>query len=192
MQLVRRQKIMAEKYMTSTTETTVLGLFEEIDQAATALRHLKSERGANSQDLMVLSSVPFPEGVLEADRSPIRLPLITVIFAVVGILFGIALAAGTAQLYLIRVGGKPVSPVPPTAIIAYEMMMLFALSAAFFAALFEMRLPSWRSKVYDPRISEGMIGIAAHCADAEQAARAESFCREAGAADVRRDARSFE
>ena len=173
-------------------ETTILGLFAEIDQAADALRRLKQERGRGTEDLMVLSSVPFPEGVLEADRTPIRLPLITVIFAVVGILFGIALAAGTAQLYLIRVGGKPISPIPPTAIIAYEMMMLSALSAAFFAALFEMRLPSWRSKVYDPRISEGMIGIAAHCATAEQATQAEEFCRAAGAADVRRDARSFE
>ena len=173
-------------------ETTILGLFEEIEPAAAALRRLKQDRGDGSQDLMVISSVPFPEGVLEADNSPIRLPLITIIFAVAGILFGIALAAGTAQLYLIPVGGKPVSPVPPTAIIAYEMMMLSALSAAFFAALFEMRLPSWRSKVYDPRISEGMIGIAAHCGDSEQADRAERFCRDAGAADIRRDARSFE
>ncbi len=173
-------------------QTTVLGLFEDIDPAAAALRQLKRDRGEGSQDLMVLSSVPFPEGVLEADASPIRLPIITIGAAVVGILFGILLAAGTAQLYLIRVGGKPISPVPPTAIIAYEMMMLFALSTAFAAALFEMRLPSWRSKVYDPRISEGMIGIAAHCGDSEQADRAERFCRDAGAADVRRDARSFE
>ena len=173
-------------------ETTVLGLFEEIDQAANALNRLRSEGGAASEDLMVLSSVPFPEGVLEADKSPIRLPLITILFALVGIGFGIALAAGSAQLYLIRVGGKPISPVPPTGIIAYEMMMLFALSAAFFAALFEMRLPNWRAKVYDPRISEGLIGIAAHCADEKQATRAERFCREAGATDVRHDARSFE
>lgn len=141
---------------------------------------------------MVLSSVPFPEGVLEADKSPIRLPLITIIFALVGIAAGVVLAGGSAELYLIRVGGKPISPVPPIGIIAYEMMMLFALSAAFFAALFEMRLPSWRAKVYDPRISEGLIGIAAHCADDDQAAQAERLCREAGAVDVRRDARAFE
>ncbi len=173
-------------------ETTILGLFEDIDQAAGALNRLRGEGGAVAEDLMVLSSVPFPEGVLEADQSPIRLPLITVIFAFVGIAFGIALAGGTAELYLIRVGGKPISPVPPIGIIAYEMMMLFALSAAFIAALFEMRLPSWRAKVYDPRISEGLIGIAAHCADDDQATRAERFCREAGAADVRRDARAFE
>lgn len=173
-------------------ETTILGLFEDIDHAAGALNRLRGEGGAASEDLMVLSSVPFPEGVLEADKSPIRLPLITILFALVGIGAGIALAGGSAELYLIRVGGKPISPVPPIGIIAYEMMMLFALSAAFFAALFEMRLPSWRAKVYDPRISEGLIGIAAHCADDDQAARAERFCREAGAADVRRDARSFE
>ena len=173
-------------------ETTVLGLFEEIDQAANALNRLKREGGTDTQELMVLSSVPFPEGVLEADRSPIRLPLLTVFFALVGIAFGVALASGSAQLYLIRVGGKPISPAPPIAIIAYEMMMLFALSGAFAAALFEMRLPSWRAKVYDPRISEGLIGIAAHCATAEKADQAESFCREAGATDVRRDARSFE
>ena len=173
-------------------ETTVLGLFEEIDGAAGALNRLRGEGGAASEDLMVLSSVPFPEGVLEADRSPIRLPLITIIFALVGIVAGIALAGGSAELYLLRVGGKPISPAPPIAIIAYEMMMLFALSAAFFAALFEMRLPSWRAKVYDSRISEGLIGIAAHCVDEEQAVRAERFCREAGATDVKRDARAFE
>jgi hypothetical protein len=173
-------------------ETTVLGLFEEIDGAAGALNRLRGEGGAASENLMVLSSVPFPEGVLEADRSPIRLPLITIIFALVGIVAGIALAGGSAELYLIRVGGKPISPAPPIAIIAYETMMLFALSAAFFAALFEMRLPSWRAKVYDSRISEGLIGIAAHCVDEEEAARAERFCREAGATDVKRDARAFE
>jgi hypothetical protein len=173
-------------------ETTVLGLFEEIDGAAGALNRLRGEGGAASENLMVLSSVPFPEGVLEADRSPIRLPLITIIFALVGIVAGIALAGGSAELYLIGVGGKPISPAPPIAIIAYETMMLFALSAAFFAALFEMRLPSWRAKVYDSRISEGLIGIAAHCVDEEEASRAERFCREAGATDVKRDARAFE
>ena len=184
---------MAEVFSAGTrSETTVLGLFEELDQAANALERLKREGNTAAQELMVISSVPFPEGVLEADRSPIRLPLLTVGFALTGIAFGIALASGTAELYLIRVGGKPVSAAPPIAIIAYEMMMLFALAGTFFAALFEMRLPSWRSKVYDPRISEGMIGIAAHCATAEKANQAESFCREAGAIDVRRDARSFE
>ncbi len=173
------------------TAATVLGLFEDIPQAANALNRLQDEGGRDTRDLMVLSSVPFPEGVLEADRSPIRLPIVTLIFALVGIGMGLLLAGGTALLYVLRTGGKPIVAGPPIGIIAYEMMMLVALTAAFLTALFEMRLPDWRAKVYDPRISEGLIGIAAHCADEEQARQADGFLREAGAVDVRRDARSF-
>ncbi|MBV9851798.1 MAG: DUF3341 domain-containing protein [Armatimonadetes bacterium] len=173
-------------------DTTILGLFEDIPHAAAALNRLRDEGRRTSQDLMVISSVPFPEGVLEADKSRIRLPMITLIFALVGILAGFALAGGTAYAYILRTGGKPVESGPPIGIIAYEAMMLFALGSAFLAALFEMRLPSWRAKVYDPRISEGLIGIATHCADEDSARQAELFCREAGAVDVRRDARDFE
>lgn len=172
-------------------DTTILGLFEEISEAAAALKRLRGEGKRDSQDVMVISSVPFPEGVLESDRSPIRLPIFTLVFALVGIGLGILLALGSQELYIARTGGKPIASGPPTAIIAYEAMMLIALVGAFFTALFEMRLPSWRAKVYDPRISEGLIGIATYCSTSEEATQAESFFREAGAADVRRDARSF-
>ncbi len=171
--------------------TTVLGLFEDIDHAADALNKLQGEGGRASDDLMVLSSVPFPEGVLEADKSKIRLPIFTLLAALVGIGAGILLAGGSAALYVLRTGGKPIESGPPVGIIAYEVMMLFALGAAFAAALFEMRLPSWRAKVYDPRISEGLIGIAAHCETEEAASQAEGFFRDTGAVDTRRDARSF-
>ncbi len=173
-------------------DSTILGLFEDIPHAAAALNRLRTDGKRDSENLMVLSSVPFPEGVLEADRSKIRLPVITLIFALVGIGAGFLLAGGSAGLYLIRTGGKPIEAGPPFGIIAYESMMLFALTAAFVAALFEMRLPSWRAKVYDPRISEGLIGIAAHCGSQYEVEQAEAFCREAGAVDVRRDARDFE
>ncbi len=172
-------------------DTTVLGLFEEISEAALAMNRLRNEGKRDSQDVMVISSVPFPEGVLESDRSPIRLPIFTLIFALVGIGLGILLALGSQELYVIRTGGKPIASGPPTAIIAYEIMMLIALVGAFVTALYEMRLPSWRAKVYDPRISEGLIGIATYCNTSEQVSEAESYFREAGAADVRRDARSF-
>ncbi|HEX5323405.1 MAG TPA: quinol:electron acceptor oxidoreductase subunit ActD [Capsulimonadaceae bacterium] len=176
----------------SDAQTTVLGLFEDIAHAADALTRLQKDSRRESDDLMVLSSVPFPEGVLEADRSKIRLPIITVVFAVIGIMLGLLLAGGSAALYVLHTGGKPILSGPPIGIIAYEVMMLVALTAAFLAALYEMRLPSWRAKVYDPRISEGLIGIAAHCANSDQAQQAEERLRAAGAIEVRRDARSFE
>ena len=173
-------------------QTTLLALYEEIDRAAAALTTMQQEGGFASEDLMVLSSVPFPEGVLEADRTPIRLPVIALIFAVVGIAVGVLVAGGSAALYVLRTGGKPILPGPPIAIIAYEFMMLFALVFAFFGALYEMRLPSWRAKVYDPRIAEGLIGIAAHCGSETVAERAEQLLKSSGAADVRRDMRDFE
>ena len=173
-------------------ETTVLGLFEDIPEAANALNHLLSEGGRAREDLMVLSSVPFPEGVLDVDRTKSRLPPLTVFFAFVGIGLGLLLAGGSSVLYVLEQGGKPILPGPPIAIITYEIMMLVALTGAFLTALYEMRLPAWRARVYDSRISEGLIGIAAHCANEEQADLAETLMGEAGAAVVQRDARRFE
>jgi hypothetical protein len=170
--------------------TTVLGLFAEVDPASIALKGL--EKRHDWRDLLVLSAFPFPEGVLEADRSKSRLPLITVICALVGIVLGIALAGGTALLYVIHQGGKPVVSGPPTAIIAYEAMMLVALTGVFFRALQEMRLPGWQARVYDPRISEGLIGIAARCGTEEEALEAEEIFRIHGAADIKRDTRRLE
>ena len=174
------------------SETTVLGLFEEIDPAASAVNRLLQIDQFDWRDVMVLSSVPFPEGVLEADKSPSRLPLITLIFAFVGIGIGLLLAGGSFALYVIRQGAKPVLSGPPIGIISYEFMMLSALTAAFVAALYEMRLPAWRGRVTDPRISEGYIGVAAHCADENSAKRAETALQESGAVDVKRDSRSFD
>jgi len=173
-------------------ETTILGLFEDIDPAANALNQLQGPGKFNWRDLMVMSSVPFPEGVLEADKSKSHLPLITLIFAFVGIGVGMLLAGGSFALYVVRQGAKPVLSGPPIGIISYEFMMLSALTAAFFAALYEMRLPDWRGRVYDTRISEGYIGIAAHCDDEDHARRAESTLRKAGAVDIKRDERSYD
>jgi hypothetical protein len=173
------------------SETTVLGMYEEINSAADAVRRLQSEKQIGWRDLMVMSCAPFPEGVLLVDKSPMRLPLTTVVCAFVGIAFGILLAGGTALLYQIPTGGKPIVSGPPTAIIAYEMMMVFALTGVFFRALHEMRLPNWKANVYDERVSEGLIAIAVHLADDTEAESAINILREAGACDIRRDARRF-
>jgi hypothetical protein len=173
-------------------DTTILALYDDIDHAATALNKLRSDGGFASEDMMVISSSPFPEGVLEADRTPIRLPVIALVFALVGIGVGVLVAGGSAALYVLRTGGKPILSGPPIAIISYEFMMLFALVFAFLGALYEMRLPSWRAKVYDPRIAEGLIGIAAHCGSETIALQTEELLKTTGAADILRDHRSFE
>lgn len=171
--------------------TTLLALFDDIDSAADGLRRLQSEAKRDWRDLVVLSAAPFPEGVLQPDHSISRLPLTTVLCALGGIVLGVLLAGGTALLYVIPQGGRPIVPGPPTAIIAYESMMLCALTGAFLRALYELRLPSWKAKVYDERVAEGMIGVGARC-DEDQVSTVESILRDAGAADIRRDSRSLE
>lgn len=171
---------------------TILALFDQLHIAADALTRLKAEAAFPDRDLMVLSSTPFPEGVLETEHPRSRLPAITVAAALTGIGIGLLLAGGSAALYVLRTGGKPIESGPPIGIISYEVMMLVALTAAFFSALFEMRLPNWRAKVYDSRIVDGYIGIAVRCPSDRRASEAEELVRRAGAVDVRRDARHLE
>src|SRR5581483_4760282 len=70
-----------------------------------------------------------------------RIPLyaITVAAGVVGIVVGIAVAGGTAALYPIPTGGKPIVARPVVAIVAYETMMLVAIVATFVVALVRVR-----------------------------------------------------
>ncbi len=170
---------------------TVLGLFEAIDPAARALNKLRNDLNHDPADLMVMTSVPLPEGVLQADDTKSKLPIITVVAAFVGIGVGLLLAGGSAALYVLRTGGKPILSGPPIGIIAYEIMMLVALTTAFLAALYEMRLPNWRSRVYDPRISEGMIGIAVRC-HSDSAQSVKDAFDASGAADLLIDRREFD
>jgi hypothetical protein len=72
---------------------------------------------------------------------------------------GFALAAGTAWLYPLRTGDKPIIALYPAAIITFELAMLFAMVATVAGMFLEMRLPRREKGLYDPAIAEGCIGI---------------------------------
>jgi hypothetical protein len=69
------------------------------------------------------------------------------------------LAAGTAWLYPVQTGDKPIIALYPTGIVTFEITMLFAIVGAMAGMFLEMRLPPWGRRLYDPVISEGCIGI---------------------------------
>src|SRR6185369_17034680 len=119
---------------------------------------------------------------------------------------GFALAAGTAWVYPVQTGDKPIISSYPTAIITYELTMLFAMIGTIIGMFLEMRLPALTKRPYDPAISEGCIGISvsihaggevvkcdqgtksgecigdsASIPSGEQRSRAEKIMREAGA-----------
>ncbi len=66
------------------------------------------------------------------------------------------LAAGTAWVYPVQTGDKPIIALYPTGIVTYEMTMLFALVGTMVGMFLEMRLPALKKRLYDPAISRGL------------------------------------
>ncbi|MEJ2511513.1 MAG: DUF3341 domain-containing protein [Anaerolineales bacterium] len=104
--------------------------------------------------------------------------------AIFGGLVGIFLGKITPNLYKVYVGGKLLAPGAPTAVVLFEMIMLFMLIATFLGVFLESVLPSYEKKEYTPELSAGDIAIIIDCA-ADQQANIEKALTNAGAKMVR-------
>ena len=157
----------------------LLALFQEIDQVARAVDALKAAR-FDAGDIELLSSVPYPPPSvgLPETRTQNQIWLSTGMGAL-GTLFGFLLAGGTAWLYKLPTGGKPIIAMPTIAVIMYETTMLFAIWTAFFGALIMFK--GWRSRQepYDLRIATGAIALVVSVADAVRSREAEAALAEA-------------
>lgn len=93
---------------------------------------------------------PYPvEGLDEAIRPPPRpvLPWAMFLGAAVGAAYGFFLQYwGEVLSYPINVGGRPYDSWPAFVVSAFEITLLFAVTAGFFALLAACRLP----RLYDP------------------------------------------
>lgn len=162
----------------------LFALFKELDEVVAAVDALKAAQ-VKSRDIEVLSSIPYPPAALglPETRTQNQAWLSTGMGAV-GTLFGFLLAGGTALLYQLPTGGKPILSWPTMLVIMYETTMLFAIWTAFFGALILFK--GWRSKrePYDPRIATGAIGLVVHVPDAAGLGQAEAAL--GGAMEVRR------
>ncbi len=177
---IRRRLARPERVIAS-----VVGFFPRVEDAVRSVRRLR-EAGFARDDLTVLSSIPYPEGAFETDvgRSWIR----PFAFAggIFGALFGTFLVAGTSLAYPLPTGGKPIVSIPEMLVITYEMTVLSVVLFTLFRFLFEARLPGFEGRLYDPRISEGMIGVVVRCETEEQARRGEEIISALGAEETRR------
>lgn len=142
--------------------TVLLALFKDVTPVAEMLDELR-KWGVNDHDMTVLSGVPFPARVLGRPMVWERLPYISLSGAFVGFLVGIFLNAGTPLLYSIHVGGQPLIPIPPTAVLTYEFTMMGLIVSTFLGVLWESTFPSFGPKRYHPRITDGRIGILFRC-----------------------------
>lgn len=140
----------------------VMGSFREIDPTVEALERLR-EMGIPEEEITVLSHIPLSPRVLGRPHWRSVLGTIALISAVVGFLTGIFFTVITPHLYVIRVGGQPIVPLPPTALLLYEFTMLALILGTFGGFLVLNRFPDRKPARYDRQLNDGRIGILVHC-----------------------------
>jgi mono/diheme cytochrome c family protein len=141
-------------------EYHVLGLFEEAASTADAIEQLRA-LGVPDESITVMSGAPYKPEMLGRPHVPKRLGPV----ALGGALFGIALATfltvGIFLLYELIQGGQPIIPMPPSLIVYFEATMLGTMWVTFFGLILVNGFPIFKRRPYDPRITEGHIGVVA-------------------------------
>lgn len=166
-------------------DTYIIGYFSNPRAAGEATHHLV-ERGFSHERISVLSSIPYPGEAFATHHRPSPIPFFSAVGGIIGLLNGLALGAGTAMLYPLITGGKPIVSWPTVGIIVYELTMLGAILLTVLAFFFFARLPRRLPRFHDPRVSEGGVVVAVPCRNEHRVAAAEEVLREAGADEVSR------
>src|SRR5690349_19732461 len=157
----------------------ILGLYADAEAAANAMAALQ-EAGFHSPELEVLTDSPYPEGAFGEREVHHHLFTFALVGAVCGFVVGLLFAIGVQIAYPEVQGGKPLLSIPPMINVLYEATLLGAIVLTVAGVIFESRLPDFSGDPYDPRISEGMIGVLVR----RHPDAARPVLREAGAVEV--------
>ncbi|MBI2856122.1 MAG: DUF3341 domain-containing protein [Chloroflexi bacterium] len=160
----------------------LLGLFSTADAAAQATDVL-ADAGFTQDNFDVLTGSPYPEGAFGEKEPRHHVYVFPLIGALMGLTVAILLTSGTQIAYPVVTGGKPILAIPAMTIIAYEGTLLGAVIFTILGIIFESRLPRPRLAPYDPRITEGYIGLLVTCQE-DRLEAAEQALRRANAEDV--------
>ncbi|MBM3267527.1 MAG: DUF3341 domain-containing protein [Candidatus Sericytochromatia bacterium] len=164
-------------------DVTVLGVFREVDNAAQGVQNaLKAN--FTPREIDVITAVPYPDEVwgLPAQRTNLR--KIAAMFWVIGFSTGTLLAGGSAWLYPLPTGGKPIFSLPTSAIIIYELAMLFGIFASAIGTLWESGLPNFNKLPYHSKVTEGWPAVTVLCRGGANVDNAENALKSAGADEI--------
>ncbi len=157
-----------------------LGIFKDIDTAGRAVESLVKAGFAESE-ITSLTSIAYPDGVLVKTDGRTWFRWFALAGGIAGAVTGFFLAAGTAWVYPVQTGDKPIITFYPTGIVTFELAMLFAIIGTIAGMFLEMRLPPRGKRPYDQSISEGYIGISVSTTSGGESSRAEEIMKGAGA-----------
>lgn len=168
--------------MAAPVTDAVLGVFREPDALANAMDALRAA-GFAGRDLKVLSDSPYPLGAFGEDEEHHRLYVFPFMGAACGLATALLVTIGTQLAYPIVTGGKPIISIPPMINVLYEGTMLGAIMFTIIGIIFESRLPNFSPAPYDPRITEGYLGLLVTRTGGRLSAATQAL-RDAGAVDV--------
>jgi hypothetical protein len=162
----------------------IYGLYSNPDAAQHAVESLRNA-GVPDRQITVLASQPYEEYEFSHRYKQTWLFWIAAGGGALGLLIGLGLAYMTETLWPLVTGGMPIVAWWPNIIIMFELTMLGSIIATVVSLLIMTELPSIRSRVYDPEVSEGKILVAVeNPIDAELGALERTF-KASGIAEVK-------
>jgi len=144
----------------------LMGLFHESTDTADAIDRLY-EMKIPEEDILVMTGVPYPEQALGRHSEWLRLPVIVLVGALTGFLFGVFLAVGTPTFYPLTVGGRPIITGPPAVVIIFVFTMMATIVSTFLGVLWEMGFPSFENKYYHRLVTSGHLAVLVECLESQ-------------------------
>lgn len=160
-----------------------LALYKDPEKAADGLTSL-AEANFEKHTFDVLTGTPYPEGAFGEHVPQHRLFRFPLIGAAIGFTFALLLTVGTQIAYPLVTGGKPILSIFAMIVIIYELTMLIAVISTVIAIVFESRLPNYTNTLYDPRITEGLIGVTLNTTE-ERSEEAMKILKDSGALEIK-------
>jgi mono/diheme cytochrome c family protein len=164
----------------------LLGLFNNLEAAADAIDRLHKQ-GTGDEKILVLSGSPYKPEMLGRPHYHGKVGLASLGGALLGMLLAAFLTVGIFLLYPLIQGGQPLIPIPPSLIVFFEVIMLGMMWAAFTSMLVLSGMPVFKAQPYDPRITEGYIGVQVTL-DEKLSGQVEQAFNDAGTMGVKRQA----
>ncbi len=143
-----------------------------------------NQAGIPKEHMSLLSPIPFgePPG---SERRPFWPYAVTIAAGLVGIGVGVFFAAGTAAMYPLKTGGKPIIGAPIVGIISYETMMLLAVVTTFLTMMIRIRRSHRLTVDRESRIDDGKIALSIQHLHPGQESAVRRLLERAGAENVR-------
>jgi len=110
----------------------------------------------------------------------------TLFGGVTGLIMGFIIVLGTAALYVLPRGGRPIFSITPTLLISYETTILFGVGMTLLGFVFLAGLPAFKLRIDEPEIGSDTFGLLIEGIREDKFEYVRSILLEHGASEVKK------